>query len=109
MKHIWDMFGTGLGALETRMGRAWNTIFIGKVFVLRMLPRCEWRQCGDAPDSIRQYSAVKHRLPKCRSKEMGMEAILFFVIWLGGAILHTLFDLRIKPVLQAVREESDLH
>jgi hypothetical protein len=39
---------------------------------------------------------------------MGMEAILFFVIWLGGAILHTLFDLRIKPVLQAVREESDL-
>jgi hypothetical protein len=40
---------------------------------------------------------------------MGMETILFFVIWLGGAILHTLFDLRIKPVLQAVKEESDLH
>jgi hypothetical protein len=39
---------------------------------------------------------------------MGMEAILFFVIWLGGSLLHTLFDLRIKPVLQAVREESDL-
>lgn len=37
-----------------------------------------------------------------------MEAILFFVIWLGGAVLHTLFDLRIKPVLQSVREESDL-
>jgi hypothetical protein len=39
---------------------------------------------------------------------MQMEAIVFFVIWLGGALLHTLFDLRIKPVLQAVREESDL-
>jgi len=37
-----------------------------------------------------------------------MEAILFFVIWLGGAVLHTLFDLRIKPVLQSAREESDL-
>ena len=37
-----------------------------------------------------------------------MEAILFFVIWLGGAVLHTLFDLRIKPVLQSLREESDL-
>ncbi len=37
-----------------------------------------------------------------------MEAILFFVVWLGGAILHTLFDVRIKPVLRSVREESDL-
>jgi len=37
-----------------------------------------------------------------------MEATLFFVIWLGGAILHTLFELRIKPVLQAHKEESDL-
>jgi hypothetical protein len=37
-----------------------------------------------------------------------MEAILFFVVWLGGAVLHTLFDLRIKPVLRSIREESDL-
>ena len=37
-----------------------------------------------------------------------MEVTLFFIIWLGGALLHTLFDLRIKPVLQAAREESDL-
>ncbi len=37
-----------------------------------------------------------------------METILFFVVWLGGALLHTLFDLKIKPVLRAVREESDL-
>lgn len=46
--------------------------------------------------------------PVQEGKEMQMEAIVFFVIWLGGALLHTLFDLRIKPVLQAVREESDL-
>ncbi len=37
-----------------------------------------------------------------------MEAVLFFVIWLGGALLHTLFDLRIKPVLRSAREESDV-
>ena len=36
-----------------------------------------------------------------------MEGILFLVFWLGGALLHTLFDIKIKPVLQAVREESD--
>ena len=41
-------------------------------------------------------------------KEEFMETILFFVVWLGGALLHTLFDLKIKPVLRAVREESDL-
>ena len=47
--------------------------------------------------------------PGSRSKEkLTMEATLFFVIWLGGAILHTLFELRIKPVLQAHKEESDL-
>lgn len=37
-----------------------------------------------------------------------MEAFLFFAIWLGGALLHTLYDLKIKPVLQSAREESDL-
>jgi hypothetical protein len=36
-----------------------------------------------------------------------MEAILFLVFWLGGSTLHTLFDLKVKPVLQTVREESD--
>jgi len=35
-----------------------------------------------------------------------MEGILFLVFWLGGAALHTLFDLKIKPVVQAVREEG---
>jgi len=36
-----------------------------------------------------------------------MDGILFLIFWLGGAVLHTLFDLKIKPVVEAVREESD--
>ena len=36
-----------------------------------------------------------------------MEGILFLVFWLGGATLHTLYDLKIKPVLQTLKEESD--
>jgi hypothetical protein len=36
-----------------------------------------------------------------------MEGFVFLVCWLGGAALHTLFDLKVKPALQAVREESD--
>ena len=36
-----------------------------------------------------------------------MEGVLFIVFWLGCASLHTLFDLKVKPVVQAVREESD--
>jgi len=51
---------------------------------------------------------VHNNCPEIRNKEKQMEALIFFVIWLGGAVLHTLFDLRIKPVLQSLREESDL-
>ncbi len=36
-----------------------------------------------------------------------MEAVFFLVFWLSGAALHTLFDLKIRPVLRAAREESD--
>lgn len=36
-----------------------------------------------------------------------MEGLLFIVFWLGGAALHTLFDIKIKPAVAAVREESD--
>jgi hypothetical protein len=36
-----------------------------------------------------------------------MEGILFIVFWLSGAALHTLFDLKVKPVVQAYKEESD--
>jgi len=36
-----------------------------------------------------------------------MEGILFIVFWLGGAALHTLFDLKVKPVVEALKEESN--
>ena len=35
-----------------------------------------------------------------------MEGIFFIVFWLGGAALHTLFDLKVKPVVQALKEET---
>ncbi len=37
-----------------------------------------------------------------------MEGILFIVFWLGGAALHTLFDLKVKPVVEALKEESNI-
>ena len=36
-----------------------------------------------------------------------MEGILFIVFWLGGAALHTLFELKVKPVVEALKEESN--
>jgi hypothetical protein len=51
----------------------------------------------------------KRRVDPVFSEEKQMEGILFLVFWLGCASLHTLFDLKVKPVLQAVREESDLY
>ncbi len=35
-----------------------------------------------------------------------MEGIIFLVFWFGCAILHTIFDLKIKPLLEAEEEES---
>jgi len=40
-------------------------------------------------------------------KEKQMDGILFLVFWLGCASLHTVYDLKVRPVLRAVREESD--
>ncbi len=45
--------------------------------------------------------------PQTGDKEKQMEGLFFLVFWLGGAALHTLFDIKIKPVLRAVREEGD--
>jgi len=36
-----------------------------------------------------------------------MDGLLFLVFWLGFASLHTVYDLKVRPVLRAVREESD--
>ncbi len=33
-----------------------------------------------------------------------MEGLLFLIFWIGGATLHTVFDLKIKPLIQANEE-----
>ncbi len=33
-----------------------------------------------------------------------MEGLLFLVMWIGCATLHTLFDLKVKPLIQANEE-----
>ncbi len=38
-----------------------------------------------------------------------MNGVLFLLVWIGCASLHTLFDLKIKPVLDSLLEDSDLH
>lgn len=37
-------------------------------------------------------------------EEKKMEGLLFLVFWIGGAALHTVFDLKIKPLIQANEE-----
>ncbi len=38
-----------------------------------------------------------------------MEGLVFLLLWLGGTVLHTVFDIKIKPVLETVREEGDFY
>lgn len=35
-----------------------------------------------------------------------MEAIAFLVLWIGGAALHTLYDLKIKPLLDGIGKDG---
>lgn len=35
-----------------------------------------------------------------------MEAIVFVVFWLGCAALHTLYDLKIKPLLEGIGKDG---
>ena len=35
-----------------------------------------------------------------------MEGIFFMVFWIGGAALHTLYELKIKPVLAAAEDDG---
>ncbi len=37
-----------------------------------------------------------------------MDVVFFLVFWLVGTALHTLFDIKIKPVIREAREEGDL-
>lgn len=34
-----------------------------------------------------------------------MEGIYFLILWFGGALLHTLYDLKFKPFLKTFRTE----
>ncbi len=36
-----------------------------------------------------------------------MDGIFFLVFWIGGAALHTLFDLKIKPRLKTSDNRAD--
>ena len=36
-----------------------------------------------------------------------MDGILFMVFWIGGAALHTLYDLKVKPRLKKHEERAD--
>ena len=35
-----------------------------------------------------------------------MEGVYFLVLWIGGALLHTLYDLKLKPYLKTFRNEA---
>lgn len=36
-----------------------------------------------------------------------MEGVLFMLLWVGCSLLHTYYDLKIKPGLQAADEQTD--
>jgi hypothetical protein len=36
-----------------------------------------------------------------------MEGLLFLVCWIGCALLHTLYDVKVRPLLQTSGEEED--
>jgi len=36
-----------------------------------------------------------------------MEGVYFLVLWIGGALMHTLYELKVKPYLEAFRRKID--
>lgn len=36
-----------------------------------------------------------------------MEGVIFLVCWLGCSLLHTLYDLKIKPLIQDHEDERE--
>ena len=36
-----------------------------------------------------------------------MEGIYFIMIWIGSAVLHTVYDLKVRPYLRNLRRNSD--
>jgi len=72
-----------------------------------LLTRGEKKQVATAPVGLAARGKAAGR--PSRRKEETMEGLVFLVIWLGGTFLHTLFDIKIKPVLETVREEGDFY
>ena len=35
-----------------------------------------------------------------------MEALYFLILWLGGAVLHTVYELKLKPYLKISRRQE---
>ncbi len=36
-----------------------------------------------------------------------MEAVYFLIIWIGSALAHTLYDLKVKPHFDSYKQNSD--
>lgn len=36
-----------------------------------------------------------------------MEGIYFLMVWIGSAVLHTLYELKVKPYFDDLRRNSD--
>lgn len=36
-----------------------------------------------------------------------MDGIYFFILWIGGALLHTLFELKVKPYLDTLERDAE--
>lgn len=41
-------------------------------------------------------------------REEAMERVVFLVLWIGCALLHTLYDIKVRPLLRTLRREEDL-
>ena len=39
--------------------------------------------------------------------EEAMDGIYFFILWVGGALLHTLYELKVKPYLAAHSRDTE--
>jgi len=50
---------------------------------------------------------VKYQRKKKLKNGGNMDAIYFLIIWVGSALLHTLYDLKIKPYLLGDPKNTD--
>lgn len=36
-----------------------------------------------------------------------MDGVYFFIIWISGALLHTLYELKVRPYLDALNRDAE--